>query len=333
MEPLNRILVIAEVGSVHDGSFGNACKLIETAAECGADVVKFQMHISGSESLVDAPSPAYFFAEPRYQYFDRTSFDLKEWSALKKVADSLGIEFLVSPFSNDSVKILEDIGVYAYKIASGEVTNIDMIEVIAATGKPVFVSSGMSNWEELDLAISTLNDCKDLTVMQCSSIYPCPPEKVGLNIISEMKVRYSCKVGFSDHSLGIAAAVSSVMLGVTAIEKHLTFSRSMYGSDAKYSLEPVEFREMVGYIREIEKVLKNPVDKNVITDFEMIREVFQKSIVASMDLPSGTILEKKHIEFKKPGDGILANQFRHVIGKKLLVDLSRDEKLIWGVLE
>ena len=180
-------LIIAEIGSVHDGSFGNAIKLIEAASQSGADCVKFQTHISNSETLPDAPSPSYFSNESRIDYFNRTAFSVEQWSSLKDKCIQCDIEFLSSPFSMDAVDILEKIGIFAYKIPSGEVTNIPLIEKIASIGKPVFISSGMSNWIELDRAIELLQNNCEVVVMQCSSIYPCPAENVGLNIISEME--------------------------------------------------------------------------------------------------------------------------------------------------
>ena len=199
-------MIIAEIGSVHDGSFGNAQMLIELAAKCGADCVKFQTHISNAESLPSAPNPDYFRDESRIEYFDRTSFTKDQWANLKQTADEYNILFLSSPFSVEAVDFLEEVGVFAYKIPSGEVTNLPFLEKIALIGKPVFLSSGMSDWNELDEAVKVLKEC-DLTVLQCSSIYPCPSERVGLNVITEMKKRYQCRVGFSDHTTGMAAAI------------------------------------------------------------------------------------------------------------------------------
>ena len=238
-------MLIAEVGSVHDGSFGNASKLIELAAEVGADAVKFQTHISEAETTKFAASPSYFNSESRFDYFSRTGFTKKQWLELKKIADSFKIIFMSSPFSIEAVDLLEDIGMEIYKIPSGEITNLPMLEKIVSTGKPVFISSGMSNWKELDRAVSIFNGKSHYTVLQCSSIYPCPPEKVGLNIISEISKRYGCPVGFSDHTLGFSAAIAAASKGAVVIEKHLTFSRKMYGSDAKHSMEPAEFKSIV----------------------------------------------------------------------------------------
>lgn len=323
-------LIIAEIGSVHDGSFGNAMKLIEAAYECGADLVKFQTHIADMETLRDAPSPSYFKSENRYDYFLRTAFSTKKWERLKRHADEIGITFLSSPFSIEAVDLLESIDVSFYKIPSGEITNLPLLERVTETGKGIFLSSGMSNWAELDRAVSVCKNCAHLVVMQCSSIYPCPPEMIGLNVLQEMKKRYGCSVGFSDHSLGIAAPIAAAALGASVIEKHLTFSRRMYGSDAKHSLEPDEFKEMAKSIREVWAMLDCPVDKDKSESYGKMKLVFEKSIVASSDIASGTNLEIVHMAFKKPGNGIPAAKYKYLIGKKMKISVKKDHQFTWN---
>lgn len=320
-------IIIAEIGSVHDGSFGNALKLIEAVAKSGADCVKFQTHIAEAESLADAPSPVYFSEESRMEYFKRTAFNLEQWQKLKDKADKCGIHFLSSPFSLEAVDLLEKVNIFAYKIPSGEVTNLPMLKKIADIGKPVFLSSGMSDWKELDTTVEVFEGKCELTVMQCSSAYTCPPEQVGLNVIQEMKNRYSCGVGFSDHTLGIAAAAAAAALGTTAIEKHFTFSKRMYGSDAKHSMEPSEFAAFSQAVKDVWKMLENPIDKDDVSPYKNMKHIFQKSIVASEDLPAGTVLKMIHLAFKKPGDGIEANEYKNLLGKKLIRSVSYNEKL------
>ena len=217
--------IIAEVGSVHDGSFGNAGKLIDAAAACGADAVKFQTHIAEAETLADAPSPSYFRAEPRQAYFRRTGFTEDQWRGLADRAASRGMMFLSSPFSLEAVDLLESIGVPLYKVPSGEITNLPLLERLAETGKPVLLSSGMSSWDELDAAVRVFAAAGPLTILQCSSVYPCPPERVGLNVMLEMRARYGVPVGYSDHTMGAAAPLAAAALGASVIEKHFAFSR------------------------------------------------------------------------------------------------------------
>ena len=326
-------MIVAEIGSVHDGSFGNACKLIEAAAACGADAVKFQTHLADAETLPDAPAPPYFGAEPRLAYFQRTAFGLDEWKRLRQSCGENGVAFVSSAFSIEAVDLLEDVGVELHKIPSGEVTNIPLLERVAGTGKPVLLSSGMSDWDELDAAVEVLGRGGPLTVMQCSSIYPCPAEWAGLNVIREMATRYGTPVGFSDHTDGPAAALAAAALGATVIEKHFTFSRLMYGSDAANAMEPDDFRALAGQLREVWAMLDHPVDKNDLSPYREMKRVFEKSIVNAREVPAGAVISKSDLAFKKPGDGIPPARRDQVIGRRARRDLPKDHKLSESDLE
>jgi N,N'-diacetyllegionaminate synthase len=319
--------LIAEIGSVHDGSFGNALKLIEAAAAAGADAVKFQTHIASAETLRDAPMPPYFKGEPRFAYFERTGFRPDQWRALKAACEAARVTFLSSPFSLEAVDLLEDVGVGAYKIPSGEVSNLPLMERIARTGKPALLSSGMSDWAELDAAVAALRKGGPLAVLQCASAYPCPPEKVGLNVIGEMRARYGCTIGFSDHTLGYAAPAAAVTIGAEIVEKHFTFSRAMYGSDAANSMEPDEFKILASMLREIRTMRGSPVDKNDTTPYRDMKRIFEKSIVSARDLAEGTTLGEADLAFKKPGDGIPAARWREILGRRTKRAVPADRKL------
>lgn len=319
-------MIIAEIGSVHDGSFGNAKKAVELAAQCGADAVKFQTHIAEAESRVDAPSPSYFKDESRIDYFRRTGFSQSQWRELRVLADTLRLGFISSPFALEAVDLLESIEITGYKIASGEVTNTPLLEAVANTGRPVFLSSGMSEWAELDNAVSVFAKTKDLTVMQCSSVYPCPDERVGLNVLGELKTRYPrATIGYSDHTLGLYAAVAATALGASVIEKHLTFSRKMYGSDACHSLEPQEFNLMVQMIRGTGRIMANPINKDDIREYREMKTAFQKSIVAAHELSAGTVIRETDLAYKKPDRGIPASDYRDLIGARLKVAKLKDD--------
>jgi N,N'-diacetyllegionaminate synthase len=319
------VTVIAEVGSVHDGSFGNAGELVRVAAECGADVVKFQTHIAAAETLRDAPSPPYFTGEPRFEYFERTSFSAAQLRALKAAAEARGIEFLSSPFSVEAVDLLEEVGVGRYKVPSGEVTNLPLIEAIADTGRPVLLSSGMSSWKDLDRAVETVRRRHDrLVVLQCTSAYPCPYERVGLNVMLEMGRRYGLPVGLSDHTLTPYAALAAVTLGATVVEKHMTLSRQMYGSDARHSLEPAELAEMIRGIRATATMLANPVDKDDVSPLAGMKAIFEKSVVSVGAIPRGTVVERGMLGFKKPGTGIPAHRWPEVVGRRAARDIPPD---------
>lgn len=321
------ITLIAEVGSVHDGSFGNARKLIALSAECGADAVKFQTHIAEAETLRNAPSPTYFSGEPRFDYFRRTGFSLDQWKILAADCVELGVTFLSSPFSLEAVDLLEEVGVEAYKVPSGEVTNLPLLERIAKTRKPVYLSSGMNDWSELDQAVEALRSGGPITVLQCSSAYPCPPERVGLNIIPEMAARWGVAVGFSDHTEGPAAGIAAVALGATVVEKHITFSRRMYGSDAATATEPAEFAAFARALKEVGRMLANPVDKDDLGPYRDMKRVFEKSVVAARDLETGCVVAAADLAYKKPGDGIPAREWRSLIGRRLVRAVRADDKL------
>tara|TARA_X000000950_G_C13769486_1_gene600342 strand:- start:242 stop:1117 length:876 start_codon:yes stop_codon:yes gene_type:complete len=283
------------------------------------------MHIADEETLIDAPSPSYFKKEKRFDYFKRTAFTLKNWKRIKKFCEKLGKEFLCSPFSEKAVDQLEILKVKKYKVPSGELTNISLLEKLKKTKKHIILSTGMSSWNEIDIAVRILK--KNFSILQCSSIYPCPSEKVGINVIQELKKKYNCPVGFSDHTLGFSAAFAAASNGATIIEKHFTLSTKMYGSDAKNSMEPKEFSFLVKNIKEIWKIMNNPVDKNNLNEYKDMKRVFEKSVVASRDLKANSIIKKKDILFKKPGTGIRAINYKSLIGKKLIKDIKKNSLL------
>lgn len=326
---MKRIYIIAEIGNLHEGSLGLAKQFIKKAAKCGVDAVKMQTHIFDAESLPNAPNPHYFKDETRKEYFERTAFNIKQWKELKRFAEKeCKIDFFSSSFSLEAVNLLEKVKIKIHKVPSGEVTNLPLLEKIAKTGKRVLLSSGMSTWQELDDAVKTLrkNKCKDLIILQCTSDYPCSPEESGLNIVLEIKKRYKVPVGYSDHTVGLAVPISAVIMGAEVIEKHFTLSKLLYGSDAKYSTEPDEFKRLVQEIRDVEKALNSKINKNVkAKKLKNMKMTFEKSIVVASDLKKGTTLKKEHLAYKKPGTGISARYYKKLLGKKLKKDFKRNE--------
>lgn len=316
--------IIAEIGSVHDGSFGNAKKAIELAKKCGANYVKFQTHIAEAETIRSAPNPGYFTEESRFDYFERTSFSEAQWKELVDHAKRQGIGMLSSPFSIEAVDMLEKVGLTTFKIPSGEVTNMPLLERLNSSKFHVIMSSGMSNWGELDSAVGSLKNCGQLTVLQCTSAYPCHNDAVGLNVITQMMDRYNLNVGFSDHTSGLAASIGAVVLGATVIEKHLTFSKEMYGSDAKNSMEPEEFKMFTKELRNIYEIIQNPVDKSSNATYAEMKKVFEKSIVIKGSIKTGDKLTLDNVSFKKPGTGIPASSYKDILGKSVTRDLDHD---------
>lgn len=328
---MKKIYIIAEIGNTHEGSLGLAKCFIKAAAECGVDAVKMQTHIFEAESLSSAPNPPYFKDETRKEYFERTAFTLDQWKELKRYSEEdLKINFFSSPFSLEAVDLLEEVGMDTYKIASGEVNNIPLLEKIAKTGKRVLLSSGMSSWAELDEAVETLqsNGCKELIVLQCTSEYPCPPEQAGLNVLDELKTRYeNVTIGYSDHTMGVAVPLAAVIKGATVIEKHFTLSQKMYGSDAMNSTEPEEFKRLVDELRQIEVALSSKVDKDAkVKSLGNMKMTFEKSIVSAGSIEKFETILLKNLAFKKPGDGIPARDYKNLIGRKLKKQVEKDYK-------
>jgi N,N'-diacetyllegionaminate synthase len=309
----------------HDGELDRALELARAAARAGADAVKFQLHDAAAETTRDAPPPPYFTEEPRWDFFERTAFSDDEWRALKAACDDAGIEFACSVFSLPALERVERLGVKRHKIPSGEVTNLELVRAAGATGKPILLSSGMSSWAELDDAVTAAGP--DVTVLQCTSAYPTPPERVGLNMLAELRERYRKPVGLSDHTRGAHAALAAVALGAEVVEKHFTLSRDGYGPDAALGLEPNELRDLVTGIREIETMLATPVDKDDVRPYDEMKRVFEKSVVAVADIPAGTTIEATMLAAKKPGTGIPAARLHEVVGRRSRTDIAADSVL------
>ncbi len=329
----DHVYIIAEIGMTHDGEFDLARKLTEEAIAAGADIVKYQWHIAEAETLPDAPMPPYFTGEPRFEYFERTAFDVEQFSKLVDLCHSHDALACISAFSIESVRKIRQTSCDIIKIPSGELTNIPMLREVATSGLAVITSSGMSSWDELDCAVETLRPAPSLSVLQCSSQYPCLPEKVGLNVIDEMRKRYGLPVGLSDHTLTGATAVASIPLGSRIIEKHFTTSNKLYGPDAYMSLEPDDFRRMVEDIRFVSAALSETVDKSDIEAYADMKIIFQKSIMIQNGIKAGEVIGLDHLAFKKPGTGISAADVDMVVGKTVKRDLGHNDILSWDDIE
>ena len=322
-------MIIAEIGSVHDGSLGNAKKLIEVAKHSGASFVKFQMHNAKEETLEDALSPDYFSDEKRFEYFNRTSFSIEQWKSLIKYSKLKKIDFMCSVFSLKAFKILLELKVKNIKIPSGELTNLPLLKSInTKKGIKIFLSTGMSSWSEINEALKMLNNHK-VILMQCSSIYPCPETLVGLNVIKEMKSKYVNKYeyGFSDHTTGSEAAICSIVYGAKYIEKHITFSKKMYGSDAKFAMEPKEFKNFCDSIKKTKKIVFNPVNKNNLKPYIKMKKTFEKRIIAKRDLNKGDKIKFSDLNFKKSNKGIKVFYYKKILGKILKKRILKNQSI------
>ena len=261
---LKRCLIVAEVAQAHDGSLGLAHAFIDAIANAGADAVKFQTHIAAAESTPEEPWRVKFSVQDtkRYEYWQRMEFSEEQWHGLKNHAEERRLKFLSSAFSVEAVELLNRVGVSAWKVASGEVSNEPLLKAMAATGLPIFLSTGMSSLDEIDHSVQRLKARGlSLTVLQCTSMYPTPPEQIGLNLIPFFRERYACAVGLSDHSGTIYAGLAASAMGIDVLEVHVTLSREMFGPDVSASVTTVELRQLVDGIRFIEKIKANPVDR------------------------------------------------------------------------
>lgn len=317
----DHILIIGEVAQAHDGSLGIAHAYIDAIANAGANAVKFQTHIADAESTPGEPWRIKFSPQDdtRYDYWKRMEFTEAQWQGLKHHADERSLMFLSSPFSLKAVDLLTRVGVSAWKVASGEISNIPMLEHMAAAGLPFILSSGMSSLDDLDAAVALVKRHDlPLTVLQCTTAYPCPPEKIGLNVIPVLRERYDCAVGLSDHSGTIYAGLAAAAIGIDMLEVHVTFSRQMFGPDVPASVTLDELKQLVEGIRFIETMQANPVNKDIMAgEMAPLRKMFTKSVVVITDLPGGTILRAEHLTGKKPGTGIPVERTSELIGRRL----------------
>jgi N-acetylneuraminate synthase len=326
---LEKALIIAEVGSVHDGSIGNAKKLVELFSKKGADVIKFQTHLADFETTKNATSPTYFQDENRYDYFKRIEFSESQWRELVKECHINNVLFSSSVFSIQSLELLLKIGSDMIKIPSGEISNLQLIKEVSRVNLPVHISTGMSSLEEIDKAIEILSHVSDLTIYQCTSLYPCRPNQVGLNVINEFKQRYGRKVGFSDHTQSEIAAVLAINYGISAIEKHVGFSKEMYGSDAQFAMEPNDFEHFALSIREAEIIVGSTIDKNNLELVKHQKLIFEKSLVAQKNLQKGDVISKDDLAVKKPGTGLSPSHIDALIGRTLKRTKEKDEIFSW----
>jgi N,N'-diacetyllegionaminate synthase len=326
-----RCLIIGEVALTHDGSLGLAHAFVDAIANAGADAVKFQTHIATAESTPSEPFRVKFSRQDktRYEYWKRMEFTEEGWRGLADHARERGILFLSSPFSIQAVDLLDRIGMPLWKIASGETSNAMLLERILDTGKPVLLSTGMSPTEEIDAAVARVRARNvDVGVFQCTTAYPCPPEKIGLNLLPVYRERYGCWVGLSDHSATIYPGLAAATMGIDMLEVHAVLSREMFGPDVIASVTTQELRQLVDGIRFIERMKAHPLDKDVSAkETAPLRKLFTRSLVASANLPAGTVLAREHVAIKKPGTGLAPDRLDEVIGRRLKRPVVADQVL------
>jgi len=324
--------IIAEVAQAHDGSLGAAHAMIDAAAEAGVDAVKFQTHIAEAESSPHEPWRKKFSKqdETRFDYWRRMEFTEPQWRGLKDHAAERGLMFISSPFSLEAVALLKRVGVAAWKVASGEITNTPMIDAMCDTGAPVIVSTGMSDLAEIRSTMALISARGvPAALLQCATSYPTSPDQVGINLLDVFRRELGVAVGLSDHSATVFPGIIGAFLGAQIIEVHLTLTRRAFGPDVGASLTVEEMAELVRGVRYAEAMRRNPVAKTAVgDDMQAMRAIFMKSVVALRDIAAGEVLRTEDLGTRKPGSGIAANRIDTVVGRRLARPVSRLTPLV-----
>jgi len=310
---------------------------VDAIADAGADAVKSHTHIAAAESTRHEPWRVKFSRQDasRYDYWKRMEFSPEQWGGLAEHARDRDLLFLSSAFSPEAVELLASLDVKAWKVASGEVANLALLEMMARYKRPVLLSSGMSDWSELDAAVDCIRSAgADVAVLQCATAYPCPPEQVGLNVLPLLRQRYGCWVGLSDHSATIFPSLAAVTMGADVLEVHVTLSREMFGPDVPASVTTTELRQLCEGVRFIEAMLRSPVDKDArANELGSMRALFTKSIVSIAALPKGAVLRAEDLSAKKPGTGLPVSEMPRIVGRRLARSVDADELLTEDHLE
>jgi N,N'-diacetyllegionaminate synthase len=330
-------MIIAEIGLSHDGSLGTAHSYIDALAGSGVDAIKFQTHIAEAESSKYEQFRIQFSKQDktRYDYWKRTEFKLEEWATLKTHCDQLNIEFISTPSCISAVELLEKLNVARYKVGSGDTTNLLLLKRLGITKKPILLSSGMSSFDELETSIAFLREFGNpLIIMQCTSKYPTSPKEWGLNNIQELKNRFELPVGFSDHSGTIYACLAAAVMGAEVFEFHVVFDKRQFGPDVSSSITIDQVKILTDGIKTIQIAMNNPLNKDNISQFEDLKNMFGKSLSVNKNKKAGEIIEFDDLESKKPSEyGIPAIEFEKVIGKTLNKNLAKWSFLNWGDLD
>ena len=332
-----KVIIIAEAGVNHNGDFENAKKLILAAANAGADYVKFQTFKADKLVSKDAQKAEYQKANLKEdgdtQYDMLKKLEMSEaWHYdLIKYANECGIKFLSTGFDEDSIDFLDSLNIDLFKVPSGEITNKPYLEHIAKKGKPIVISTGMSNLQEIKDAVDLLQNHQfaknQITILHCNTEYPTPMQDVNLLAMNTIQNELGVKVGYSDHTLGIEVPIAAVALGAVLIEKHFTLDRNMVGPDHLASLTPEELKQMVTSIRNIELAISGNGVKEASESEKKNIKIARKSIHLKNDLSSGHIIDIHDLIMKRPGDGISPMQIDQIVGKTTLSDLKKDNKL------
>ena len=329
-----RVFVVAELAGNHGGSFEKALRMVEAAAEAGADAVKLQTFTPDGITLrSDRPEFKLPDGSTLYEAYDRFQTPWEWQPKLKARAEELGMECFSSPFDPDAVDFLAEMDVPAYKIASFELVDLPLIRRAASKGKPLIMSTGMASLGEIEEAVAAAREvgCKDVVLLKCTSSYPSPPDEMNLKTIPHMAQAFDLPVGLSDHTTGIAVPVAAVALGAVMIEKHFMLSRSDGGPESGFALEPAEFRAMVEAVRTTEPALGTVSYRP--TEHERASRRFRRSLFVVEDVQAGEILTETNVRSIRPADGLAPKHLDTVLGRRARTAVPKGTPLSWDVVE
>jgi N,N'-diacetyllegionaminate synthase len=330
--------IIAEIGANHNGDMSLCRRLVDAAHAAGADAVKFQSwtkdslvsraeYARNTRYAAEARAPSLEEAVERYQLGAERLREITAYSTDE------GVVAFSSCFSRAEVDLLETLGAPAYKVASMDVNHLPLLQHVAATGKPVLLSTGMATLAEVERALAVLraHGAGPVALLHCVSIYPCPPELVNLRQLETWRQAFDVPVGFSDHTLGTAVPLAAVALGACIVEKHFTLARDLEGWDHAISADPDELRALVDGSRAVAAALGSPVRTVSAAELEK-RKAFRRRMVATRPLRQGERLTPADVEFKRPGTGIQPDELSYAVGRALVRDVAAEEELEWGDL-
>jgi N-acetylneuraminate synthase len=320
--------IIAEAGVNHNGSLDLALRLVDAAVGAGVDAVKFQTFQADRLVTLHAPKAAYQNettgkAESQFEMLKKLELDETSHRTLVGHSASRGIAFLSTPFDEKSADFLETLDVPAYKVPSGELTNLPFLRHVAGKKRPLIMSTGMATLEEVGRAVEAVRtaECKDLVLLHCVSAYPAYPAEVNLRAMATLAEAFGVPVGYSDHTLGIEVALAAVAMGACILEKHFTLNRSFPGPDHRASAEPAELAALVDSVRKVEAALGNGVKRPMASEADTAL-VARKSLVASRDIPEGAVLQPAMVAARRPGTGMAPDRANELVGRRARYEIS-----------
>jgi pseudaminic acid synthase len=327
--------IVAEMSANHNQDFDKAVEIVRTAKKAGADAIKLQTYTPDTITINSRDD--LFFISKESTWAGKNLYDLYgeaytpwEWQPqLKSIAEELGLVCFSSPFDETAIDFLEQMDVPAYKIASFELVDLPLIQYAARKGKPLVMSTGMASFEEIEEAVEAAKEVGNdqIVLLKCVSAYPAPPEEMNLRTILDLQARFECPVGLSDHTLGHEAALASVVLGASVIEKHFILSREDGGPDATFSMELEEFAGMVKAIRTVERALGRVSYEP--TEKESVNKQFRRSLFAVKEIKKGETFTKDNIRSIRPAAGLPPKHYHDIIGKEAACDIHAGSPLTW----